>query len=76
MILVIPILGHLLTSILVLAVPNLTRREILFGVLVPIDFRSSPEGRRAIRIFRSVVAVPAIAGLIVIALWALDPCPW
>jgi uncharacterized membrane protein len=38
-------------------------------VLVPADFRSSPEGRRAIRMYRSVVAIPAITGLIAMALW-------
>jgi len=75
MILIIPLFGHLLTSILILAVPNLPRRELLFGVVVPVDFRSSPEGRRAIRIFRCVVAVPAIAGLIAIALWGSRSVP-
>ncbi|PYS22236.1 MAG: hypothetical protein DMG11_26985 [Acidobacteria bacterium] len=50
------------------ALPYLTRREILFGVVVPADFRSRPEGRRAIRGFRFAVAIPAIAGLISIAL--------
>jgi uncharacterized membrane protein len=58
---------HSLVSILILSMPNLTRREILFGVAVPIDFRSSSEGRLAIRMYRSVVALLAMAGLIAIA---------
>ena len=56
MILAILLGANLLISALILLIPNMTRREILFGVVVPVDFRSSPEGRRAIRIFRSVVA--------------------
>jgi uncharacterized membrane protein len=75
MILAILLGAHLLMSILILSIPNMTRREILFGVVVPIDFRSSPEGRRAIRIFRSVVAIPAIGGLIAIALWGHEFLP-
>jgi uncharacterized membrane protein len=70
------ILGvHLLISVLILSIPNMTRREILFGVVVPIDFRSSPEGRRAIQMYRSVVAILAIAGLIAIALWGREFIP-
>ena len=66
MILVIPLISHLLISLVVLSLPNLTRREILFGVVVPSGFRSSPDGRRAIRRYRSAVAIPILAGLIAI----------
>jgi uncharacterized membrane protein len=76
MILAILLVFHLLVSVLILSIPNMTRSEILFGVVVPIDFRSSPEGRRAIRIFRSVVAVPAVGGLIAIAFWGARFVPW
>jgi uncharacterized membrane protein len=76
MILAILLGAHLLISAVILSIPNMTRKEILFGVAVPIDFRSSPEGRRAIRIFRSVVAVPAIGGLIAIAFWGARFVPW
>ena len=76
MILAILLGAHLLISALILSIPNMTRKEILFGVAVPIDFRSSPEGRRTIRIFRSVVVVPAIGGLIAIAFWGAQIVPW
>ncbi|MGH9774728.1 MAG: DUF5808 domain-containing protein [Candidatus Acidiferrales bacterium] len=32
--------------------PNLTRRDVFFAVTVPSGFRSTPEGRSALRIFR------------------------
>ena len=67
MILATPFISQALLSLIILAIPHLTRREILFGVVVPVDFRSSPEGRRSIRMYRSVVALLAIAGLIAIA---------
>jgi len=76
MILAILLGANLLISMLIFSIPNMTRTEILFGVVVPLDFRSSPEGRRAIRIFRSVVAVPAIGGLIAIAFWGARFVPW
>jgi len=68
MILAIPLLAHLLMSILMLSIPHMTRREILFGVLVPGDFRSTPEGRRAVREFRLAVLIPALAGAVAILL--------
>ena len=64
----IPLITHLLMSILMLSVPHMTRREILFGVVVPVDFRSSPEGRRAVRAFRFAVGIPAVAGAVAILL--------
>jgi len=54
----------LLMSGFMFALPHLTRREILFGVVLPADFRSRPEGRLAIRRFRLVVTISAVAGLI------------
>jgi uncharacterized membrane protein len=68
MILAIPLIAHLLMSLLMFAFPHMTRREILFGVVVPADFRSRPEGRRAIREFRFAVTIPAIAGAVAIVL--------
>jgi uncharacterized membrane protein len=47
---------------LMFALPNMTRRELLFAVPVPPDFRQSRAGRHAIRMFRLViVAVVAAA---------------
>lgn len=59
---------HLLISLLMLTLPYVTRREILFGVVVPADFRTRTEGRQAIRSFQFVVAIGALAGGIMIAL--------
>ena len=68
MILVIPLVAHLLMSLAMFALPHVTRREILFGVVLPADFRSRPEGRKAIREFRFAVLIPAIAGAVAIVL--------
>jgi uncharacterized membrane protein len=63
MILAMPLVSHVLMSLIMLSIPHLTRRELLFGVIVPVDFRERPEGRQAIRAFRIAVAIPAVAGL-------------
>ncbi len=75
MILAIPLVTHILLSLIMFALPHLTRREILFGVVVPVDFRSSSKGRHATGEFRFVVAIPAIAGLIAIVLWGHEFLP-
>ena len=46
---------------LLFALPNMTRREILFAVPVPPDFREGREGRRAIRMFRLVMVAVVVA---------------
>ena len=48
---------------LVFAIPNMTRREVLFAVPVPPGFRESPAGRGAIANFRATVAVAVLAGV-------------
>src|SRR6185436_15693369 len=63
-----PLVAHLLMSLMMFALPDLTRRELLFGVILPADFRARPEGRRAIRAFRITVAIPAVSGLAVMLL--------
>jgi uncharacterized membrane protein len=63
-----PLAAHLLMSLMMFALPHLTRREILFGVVLPADFRERPEGRHAIRVFRIAVSIPAVFGLIAIPL--------
>ena len=45
------------------AIPNMTRRELLFAVPVPPDFRESRAGRRAILTFRAAVAAVVLAGV-------------
>ncbi len=52
---IIPLITHVLMSLVFYSIPNITRAEILFGVVLPADFRSRPEGRRAIRQFRFAV---------------------
>jgi uncharacterized membrane protein len=49
-------------AILIL-MPNLTRRRLLFAVPVSADFRESNAGRRAIALFRTIVALATIAFL-------------
>jgi uncharacterized membrane protein len=45
------------------AIPNFTRRELLFAVPVPRDFRQSAAGRHAISMFRLAIAATVIAGV-------------
>jgi len=68
MMVLMPLVAHLLMSLAMFALPHVTRREILFGVVLPADFRSRPEGRKAIREFRFAVLIPAIAGALAITL--------
>jgi len=68
MIVMIPLVAHLLMSLIMLALPKMVRREILFGVVVGADFRSGPEARRAIRDFRLAILIPAVAGAMGIVL--------
>jgi len=63
-----PLVAHVLMSLMMFVLPQMTRREILFGVVLPVDFRSRPEGRKAIRQFRLAVGIPAIAGTLAITL--------
>ena len=53
---------YVFVGALVFALPNMTRRELLFAVPVPPDFRESPAGRHAIRMFRLIVAAAVAAG--------------
>jgi uncharacterized membrane protein len=54
---------HVLVGALLFAIPNLTRRQLLFAVPVPPDFRRSSPGRHAITMFRLVVGAAVLAGL-------------
>ncbi len=55
-------------GLLLLAAPNLTRRELLFAVPVPAGFRESRAARRAIFRFRAATAAATVVGLAIIAL--------
>jgi uncharacterized membrane protein len=54
---------HVLVGALLLAIPNMSRRTLLFAVPVPQNFRQGPTGRHAIAMFRLVVAVAVLAGI-------------
>jgi uncharacterized membrane protein len=45
------------------AIPNMTRRELLFAVPVPPAFRESRAGRHAISRFRTAIAAAVLAGV-------------
>jgi uncharacterized membrane protein len=68
MVMLIEMVTHLLMTAAMFSIPYMTRREIIFGVVVPPGFRSRPEGHRAIRLFQMTVAFSAIPGLVMIAL--------
>jgi uncharacterized membrane protein len=54
---------HVFVGAVLFAIPNMTRREILFAVPVPPDFRQGPAGRHAITMFRLIVAAVVLAGI-------------
>jgi len=54
---------HIFLGAVLLAIPNMTRREILFAVPVPPDFRQRAAGRHAINMFRLVVAAIVLVGI-------------
>lgn len=54
----------------VCAIPNMTRRELLFAIPVPPGFRDGAASRRAILTYRAIVAAVTLAG---ISAWLLSP---
>jgi uncharacterized membrane protein len=54
---------YFLIGAVLFAIPNLTRRELLFAVPVPPDFRESRAGRNAISMFRAAIAIAVLAGI-------------
>ncbi len=57
-------LTHLLTGGLLFALPNLSRRNLLFAVPVADGFRSTPEGRKSILEFRRIVVAIVLLGVL------------
>lgn len=55
---------QLTVSLFLLALPYITHRDLLFGVLVGRTFRSSEPGRRALRRYRLWILVPSSASLL------------
>jgi uncharacterized membrane protein len=52
-----------LVGALLLALPDLTRPGLLFGVPVPAGFREGPDGKGATRVFRIIVGAVGLAGV-------------
>jgi len=65
----IAVLAQLVVTVATLALPNMTHRDLLFGVPVPQGFRASEPGRHALRIYRTWIAIPTVIGLAGIAWW-------
>jgi uncharacterized membrane protein len=57
-------LGQLVTTLVMLALPHVSRPDLLFGVPVPEGFRSTGAGRSAIRSYRLMIGIPAALSLL------------
>jgi len=62
--LAIAMLTQIVVALAMLAIPHITPRDLLFGVLVPEGFRSTEAGRGALRSYRFWVAIPAALSLL------------
>ncbi len=60
----IPMLTQVVVALSLLAIPHITPREFLFGVPVPDGFRSTEPGRRALRFYRLLIAIPSALSLL------------
>lgn len=60
----IAVLAQVVVAGSTLALPYITHRDLLFGVPVPQGFRSTEVGQRALRVYRTSIAIPAVAGLL------------
>ena len=58
------VFGQVVVAAAFLAMPHLAPKGLLFGVPVPPGFRSTETGRRALRLYRLWIAIPAAAGLL------------
>jgi uncharacterized membrane protein len=75
--LVLYLLIFLFTMALSLIIPAASRRDILFGVTVPANTRSTPEGRRITRTYTvGVIALTVLGVGAALALWYLHPASW
>ncbi len=57
-------LGQLVTTLVMLALPHVSRPDLLFGLPMPKGFRSTAAGRSAIRWYRLVIGIPAALSLL------------
>jgi uncharacterized membrane protein len=58
------------------AVPNMTRRELLFAVPVPPGFRTSDAGRHAIWMFRVIISAVVVAAICALLLSPIEVLNW
>jgi hypothetical protein len=65
-VLAIPLLGQLVVALAMLAIPHITRRDLLFGVTVPEGFRATEAGLRALRIYRLQIIIAAVLSVLAI----------
>src|SRR5215472_1864054 len=67
----------LFTLALSLIIPLAARRDLLFGVTVPPNTRTTPEGRRITRTYAAgVVALSALGVAALLAIWYYKPPAW
>jgi uncharacterized membrane protein len=65
------------TLALSLIIPLAARRDLLFGVTVPPNTRSTPEGRRITRIYAvGVIALSVLGVVALLAIWYFHPPAW
>src|SRR6476659_6247861 len=65
------------TMALSLVIPLAARRDVLFGVTVPPNTRSTPEGRRITRVYTLGVILLTILGVgTLLAVWYFQPPAW
>jgi uncharacterized membrane protein len=67
----------LFTLALSLIIPFAARRDLLFGVTVPPNTRTTPEGRRITRTYAAgVIALAALGVAATLAIWYFKPPAW
>ncbi len=65
------------TMALSLIIPLAARRDLLFGVTVPPNTRSTPEGRRITRTYAAgVIALSVLSVAALLAVWYFQPPAW
>jgi uncharacterized membrane protein len=65
------------TMALSLIIPLAARRDVFFGVTVPPNTRSTPDGRRITRLYTAGVIVCSILGIAaLVAIWYFRPPAW
>jgi hypothetical protein len=69
------LLVEALTGCVLFFVPRMSRREMLFAVPGPPDFRTRPEGEQAVAEYHRVVLLAFLAVILLTALLPASPPP-